>query len=53
MVVKVDFFLLVGEILNELTSGDISFKIFDVLFDEFGLMSYWEVECVIAEAELE
>ncbi len=53
VVVEVHFLLFAGEVLNELAGGDISLKIFDVLFYEFGLVRDGEVEGIVAETELE
>ncbi len=52
VVVKVHSFLLFGEILNELASGNISLEVPDVLLYDFWLVGDGEVEGIVSQSEL-
>ena len=53
MAVKVHFFFLLSEILNELSGGQVSFQILDVVLHNFGFVCNGEIEKVITKTKLE
>lgn len=53
VIVKVNLFVNVCEVLDEFSAGDISFQILDVLLHHFGLVCNREIKGVVSQAELE
>ncbi len=52
MVVKIDLLAMRAKVLNELSTGYISLKLFDVLLDYRRFMSDRKVESVVSQSKL-
>ena len=53
MIVEVYSICVCGEVLDELSTVDLSFEIADICLDDWGFVSNGEIEGVISETELQ